>query len=103
MSSNGMDQSPTPIVAISPIPNPTSKKNLIFIIVGLVVLAVIIGGFWYWQDNTPVPDSPNADTQIDQKTADISLGSQILQRTQNLIKDRFPETNPLKNISKNPF
>ena len=93
-----MSQLPSPITANNFL-SKLSKRNLIFIIVGLIVLAGIVAGFWYWNEmSTPLPP-----TEADQNIADISLGSQILQRTQNLIKDRFPETNPLKQISKNPF
>ena len=57
----------------------------------------------------PTPESsepagePVVQSSADQESADISLGSQILVRTQNLIQDKFPETNPLKQITKNPF
>ena len=60
-------------------------------------------GFWYWQNKPSVPGSLGNNIQMNKEISDISLGSQILQRTQNLLSDKFPETNPLKQIMKNPF
>ena len=82
--------------------NIKSKINPLSVGAVFFVLLLIGIGFWYWQKKPSVV-SVATPTPVDQKTADISLGSQILQRTQNIIKDRFPETNPLKRIIKNPF
>lgn len=70
------------------------------LIIGGVIVVVLAGGagIWHWQNR-----SSTTQTLVDQKTTDVSLGSQILLRTQNLLRDRFPETNPLKQIIKNPF
>ena len=86
----------------------------------VVLVAVVAGvGFWYSQKGNSSPQVfPQSASQpqveqkpVDQKTAAISLGSQILEKTQNPVKDNLPETNPfsrtetnpLKRIMKNPF
>lgn len=69
------------------------KINPLSIGAAVFVLALVGIGFWYWQKKSPAPVSP---TQINQKTADISLGSQILTKTQNPVRDKLPETNPFQ-------
>lgn len=86
-----------------------SKTNPLTI--GIAIFVIILAGalVWYWQKEKY--SSLTSEQQIDQKIIDISLGSQILKETKNLIKDKLPETNPfsdteinpLKKIIKNPF
>ena len=76
--------------------------------VGITIFALILAGvgFWYWQKGkspTPFSSQPVSQPQVTQKTADISLGSQILQKTQNPAKDKLPETNPFSNTETNPL
>ena len=82
--------------------NIKSKINPLSVGAVFFVLLLIGIGFWYWQKK-PSGVSIAIPTSVDQKTADVSLGSQILLRTQNIVEDKFPETNPLKRIIKNPF
>lgn len=77
-----------------------SKINLRYIGITIFVVALIGAGFWYWQKKSPVQVIQKS---VDQKTTDVSLGNQILLKTQKLLTDKFPETNPLKKIIKNPF
>ena len=80
----------------------------------IFVLICAVVGFWYWQkgkSSAPSSSQPVSQPQVTKKTADISLGSQILQKTQNPAQDKLPETNPfsdtetnpLKRVIKNPF
>lgn len=80
--------------------NPRNIGTVVFILI-IIVVAII----WYWQRklSTPIPSDTVTQEPIDRKIAEISLGSQILQKTQNIIENEFPETNPLKQIIKNPF
>ena len=72
-------------------------------IAAIAVLVVVAGiGFWYWYNKSSTPIQP-IQKLVDQKIVDVSLGNQILLKTQNLLEDKFPETNPLKKITKNPF
>ncbi len=80
--------------------NIKSKINLTNIAI-LASIPIIFGiVFWYWKNSSFTSISK---TSKDQKITEISLGSQILLRTQDIIRDKFPETNPLKQIIKNPF
>ena len=84
-----------------------SKINPLTVGIAIFVLILAGAGIWYWKS----PASISSQSQIDQKIANISLGSQILKRTQGSIEDTLPETNPfsdtetnpLKRIIKNPF
>ena len=79
-------------------------------------------GFLYWQQQQnflPLPYMPTVSStpsswpqpKVDEKTVRYSFGSQILDKTQNPLQDKVPQanpfqntqTNPLKNIYKNPF
>lgn len=82
-----------------------------FLIVGIAIFLLALAGaaILYWQKGKFSP--PVSQSQVDQKTADVSLGNRILEKTRNPAKDRLPETNPfshtetnpLKRIIKNPF
>ena len=69
--------------------------------VGIAIFTLILAGasVWYWSSRAPV----SSEQQVDQKIADISLGSRILEETQNPIKDALPETNPFSNTETNPL
>lgn len=89
------------------------------VIGAVAVLLVVAGaGVRYWQKKSSAPASqpisqaqPASQAQADQKAVDISLGSQILQKTQNPLKGKLPptnpfekaETNPLQGVYQNPF
>ena len=90
------------------------KSKVIGIGVSIVVLIVAGLGFWYWQSKRAVPTiSPgtNGKASLNESTVSAGFGAQVLEKTQNPIKDRIPdinpfpntETNPLKRIIKNPF
>ena len=68
-----------------------SKKQ--FAIIIFVVVAVIAGGFWYWQySSSPAVDKQGAG----------GLGAQIFESAQNPIQGRVPEINPFA-ADTNPF
>jgi hypothetical protein len=73
------------------------------IIIAMAILLVVGAGVWYWQIKLSAPLSFDPDSDVSQKTAGISLGGQIVERTQHPFENKFPETNPLKQIAKNPF
>ena len=68
-----------------------SKKQ--FAIIVFVVVAVIAGGFWYWQYGFG-PTIEENET--------VGLGTQIFESAQNPIKGRLPATNPFA-VETNPF
>ncbi len=111
-----MNQSPMPNIAT----NLVSKKNLIFIAVGLFVLAVAVGGFWYRSKTKTEVVLPKSAEQQEQKPQEPEklqenvgggLGASIFEKSQNPIVDKLPETNPfgkapinpLKSVYTNPF
>ncbi len=69
--------------------NLMSRKSVIFIVVGILV--IVAAGFWYWSKNrqTPAQQTP-------------TIGGQIFEKTQNPLGGKLPETNPFKE-QKNPF
>ena len=92
-------------------------KLIIFIVVAVVIASV---GVWIWQNKatSPLPSSgPQAvsptkeSQQASAPAASAGLGTKLFERTQNPLKDKLPqtnpfvgnETNPLKNVIKNPF
>ena len=99
------------------------KKNLFLALAILSVLA-LGAGFWYWQkksgDDTssmspgitpPVATPSTEELLLTPAEAGDTLGGQILGKTQNPIKGELPpinpfeeaQTNPLKDIYRNPF
>ena len=87
----------------------SKQKPMVLIIAGVAVIAIVaIGGFLYLQKGnhvSPVSPQPTPPPQsgAQQKAEAISLGGQILDKVQNPSKDNLPETNPFKNLYKNPF
>ena len=82
--------------------NVRSKINLLAVGGAVFVLILAVAAIWYWQkgkSSPPISPQPH----IDQKIADISLGSRILEKTQNQINDALPETNPFPNTETNPL
>ena len=76
------------------------------VIGGVILLIIIIGALWYWQSRkTTVVEFP-ASVPVRVPTVEKTgrnVGAAIFEKTQNPIKDKLPETNPLKRIIKNPF
>lgn len=84
------------------------KNQITFLIIGAVVLLAIVGaGFWYWQSKKTTQTAPAADTPVPAMSvteeAGRSIGAVIFEKTQDPLKESIPETNPLKNVIKNPF
>lgn len=82
------------------------------IALSVVIIIIVVAGFWYWRSKAPRESSYQKQVQqVKENLIDTSLGSNILDKTQNPIKNKLPEanpfqkieTNPLKNIYKNPF
>lgn len=80
----------------------------------IVVLVITAGvGFWYWsQGKAAAPKTTIAPfSDLSPAEAKDTLGGQILGKTQNPLEGELPpinpfektETNPLKNVYKNPF
>lgn len=70
------------------------KNKAILVVLVLVVLA-IAGGFIYWQNQKQVEQQ--------ETESSASLGSEIYESTQNPVKDKIPETNPFEEAKINPF
>ncbi len=77
---------------------------------GIIFAVALIGaGFWYWQSRKTATVERST-TQLTKEAVSVGFGAQVLEKSQNPIKDRIPETNPfeknanpLKNVYKNPF
>lgn len=59
------------------------------IAVAVLALILVAAGIWYWQRN--------------RLTAPPTLGSELLEKARNPLKDEVPETNPFKKVETNPF
>ena len=79
--------------------------------VGGVLLALILAaaGFWYSQSKRAATTGQGK-TQPNEEAMSAGFGAQILEKAQNPVKDKLPETNPfqkntnpLKNVYQNPF
>ena len=88
-----------------------SQSKISPAVVGVVLaLVVVIGaGFWYWQGRKAAMVERGT-TQLNEEAVSVGFGAQVLEKSQNPIKDRIPETNPfekntnpLKDVYKNPF
>lgn len=83
----------------------TNQYNITLIFVGALIVSMIIGvGFWYLQNKK------SSGVLLDEETISSGFGAQILEKSQNPIKDKLPETNPfqkdanpLKDVYINPF
>ncbi len=65
------------------------KINTKTIAIAVLILALIVGGIWYWWARKAAPGS-------------AGLGERIFEKVQNPLKDELPQTNPFKAES-NPF
>ena len=95
-----------------------------FIIIIVVALAIVGGiGFWYWQSNksareemSPQQEATSQQPQSQQSgqagekatvgqqtTITNGFGAQVLDQTQNPIKEKLPETNPFSDTETNPL
>ena len=91
------------------------KQQTVLIVAGVVLILAGGVGFWFWsQKGGQESFSPSsAPTVRDLSSAEIeeSLGSQIIEQTNNPLKGKLPptnpfektETNPLKDVYQNPF
>ncbi|MDO8408029.1 MAG: hypothetical protein Q7S95_02215 [bacterium] len=87
------------------------------IIIATIVIFLLAGGvgFWLWSENgrQGIPSWFSDSTARELSPAEIeeSLGSQIVEQTNNPLKGKLPptnpfeetETNPLKDVYQNPF
>ncbi|MEK7065768.1 MAG: hypothetical protein AAB938_00250 [Patescibacteria group bacterium] len=86
----------------------SSRQEIIALVV--VVLA-LIAGFFAYQYYSRTKQSPAPATNVastDTPTSNTDIGSEILEKAQNPIKDKLPGTvapiaNPLEGAYKNPF
>lgn len=81
-----------------------NKQRTIIIVVVVIVVAAGIG-FWYSQNKKATPTAPAANapaTSVTQE-ASKSIGATIFEKTQDPLKTKIPETNPLKRVIINPF
>lgn len=91
---------------IKPIVAGLQKKNLIIIGVLALVLLLLIGVFLFWM----MSSNKKIAGQLSDEAVSAGLGAQLLEKAQNPIKDKLPETNPfqedinpLKDVYQNPF
>ena len=89
--------------------NSQSKISPVAVGVVLALVVVIGAGFWYWRSRK-VATVERSTTQLTKEAVSVGFGAQVLEKSQNPIKDRIPETNPfeknanpLRNVYKNPF
>ena len=92
-----------------------NKQKLIIMAVVVVFVATAGIGFWFWSQKSGqgiFPQLSNPTTkELSPAEVEVSLGSQILEQTQNPLKGKLPptnpfeetETNPLKEVYQNPF
>lgn len=73
-----------------------AKQN--FIIIAAAVLLLLAVGAWYWATYT---SQPIAELEVAAPVA--PLGAELLEKTQNPLKDELPSTNPFKQAETNPF
>ena len=74
-----------------------SKLN--YIVIGIVVLALLAGGFWYWQSKKAPPTSPEIPAETQSKDR---LGAEAFKKSNNPLSNELPETNPFQ-VNTNPF
>ena len=75
------------------------QKLILYIVVAAILVAA---GVWYWHNKKPAPAAPATTVVTPEKTGN-SIGAVIFEKTKNPIEQSLPETNPLKQIIKNPF
>lgn len=86
------------------------------IVISIGILAVFAAGIFYWQNGRGPQDAshsggaPSSGVFSDKPSEATSVGAQVFLRSSNPLKDEIPETNPfredsnpLKDIYKNPF
>ncbi len=75
------------------------------IILSLAIIAILLGGFFYWQSlqTKKLLQAPAANVKPSPAAgASQSLGAQVYEQSQNPVKDQVPENNAFKNSSANP-
>lgn len=87
--------------------NMDQKSNINFIIAVVVIAVLVLVGAWWWQKNKKFEAIPPQTTE-EQKPA--GLGGQLYESVSNPVEGKVPETNPfktetnpLKDVYKNPF
>ena len=82
------------------------SKPIILVYIAVAVI-IVAAGFWYWQSKKTTQTAPTASTPVPTMSvteeAGGSIGAVIFEKTQDPLKENIPETNPLKNVIKNPF
>lgn len=91
------------------------NKQKTIILIAIAVLVIVAGvALWYWSASRRIeaPREPQTLTkELSPAEAKDTLGGQILGKTQNPLEGELPatnpfektETNPLKDIYRNPF
>lgn len=70
---------------------------------GILAVALIAAGVWYWQGKKAALPSPAGQTEAyTPEKAAAGLGGNIFEKSQNPISDKLPETNPF-GADTNPF
>lgn len=71
----------------------------------LFIFASIVVGIWFWQNYQVTKDTgiilPKH--KVKQETQTQSLGAAVYEKQQNPTLGQIPETNPIKEVYKNPF
>jgi len=62
-------------------------------LIAIAVLIALAGAVWFY---TSLPDGESA-------ISEDGLGSELLKKAQEPVRESLPETNPLKEVETNPF
>ena len=88
------------------------NKRKTIIVVAVAALVIAAAGFWYWQSKKAVTVTTRAlFSELSPAEAKDTLGGQIIRKIQNPLEGELPlinpfektETNPLKDVYRNPF
>lgn len=79
-----------------------NKQKIIIAVVVILVVGGIV--FWYSQNRKGTSTAPATTTSPSvTQEAGGTIGATIFEKTQDPLKTKIPETNPLKRVMINPF
>jgi len=78
------------------------NRKLLIIVLAAAIIVLVGGGFWYWQKSREVEVQVPVSVEKTPEEKVEEFGGKILERVQNPLKEKLPETNPFKPQT-NPF